>query len=55
MNKHKLTKVAIAAVMAYLQQEELEKKKETINRWRLSGREIQMDNRQMVQTKVFKR
>ena len=55
MKKHKLMKAAIAGVMAYLEQEEIEQKKDKVNRWRHSGREMQMNNRHMVQTKIFKR
>jgi len=53
MKEQKLRKAAIAAVMAYLEAEDTEKNDNRVNKWRHSGREIQMNNRCMVQTRVF--
>ena len=51
--KEKLMKAAIAGVLAYLEYEENEKK-HSENRWWKSGKEIQMNNRYLIQTKIFK-
>ncbi|MDD3051808.1 MAG: hypothetical protein PHR06_11795 [Candidatus Cloacimonetes bacterium] len=51
--KEKLMKAAIAAVITYLDSED-DKKSYSENRWWKSGKEIQMNNRYLVQTKIFK-
>ncbi len=49
-NKEKKKKAAIAAVLAYLNEKDENKKK---NKWVLLGRKIIMDNNIKVQTKKF--
>lgn len=48
MNK---LKIAIAGVMAFLENEKKEKTKKTKNSWVKSGREIQMRNRNLTTLK----
>ncbi|WP_187759812.1 hypothetical protein [Thiospirochaeta perfilievii] len=48
----KMKKAAIMAVMAFLEEEE--KNKKSGNNWVDSGRQMIMKNRQMAQTKLFR-